>query len=229
MKDHPPALHHRAGFAFQVDQRRVGRPVVFLAGHGRVRQRRVAVRALDVAQAAVGLAGRAPLRLKTPVVAGSTDAVVLGCIDQLAEPYAVDGRLEPYRRRAVLAQLICRLLYLSSAESTGATGLRPRVRQRALAFIHDHLAQRFTIADLAEHVGLNPAYFALQFRRAMGLTAQAYIKRARANRAAQLLADSNLTLKQIAGQLGYCDAFFLSKQFKDVFGQSPRAWRLRHG
>ncbi len=43
--------------------------------------------------------------------------------------------------------------------------------------------------------------------------------------AAHLLANRNLTISEIALQVGYDDLFHFSKTFKKHFGASPRSYR----
>ena len=45
------------------------------------------------------------------------------------------------------------------------------------------------------------------------------------NRAAKLLEDPGHTVKQVAAELGFRDAFHFSRAFKNVFGVSPRSFR----
>jgi len=54
-----------------------------------------------------------------------------------------------------------------------------------------------------------------------------YLKRLRVHRAAQLLDTTNLPIKDIAGEVGYQDALYFSRVFRQVHEQSPMAFRGR--
>jgi AraC-like DNA-binding protein len=45
------------------------------------------------------------------------------------------------------------------------------------------------------------------------------------DRACELLLNQNLTLKEIALQLGFVDEYHLSKRFKQIIGVSPSGFR----
>jgi len=66
------------------------------------------------------------------------------------------------------------------------------------------------------------------FRRYHGVTPGEFLIRARTDTARGLLAVSSLSIKQIASQLKYADAFAFSRQFKARVGLSPSAFREQH-
>lgn len=66
------------------------------------------------------------------------------------------------------------------------------------------------------------------FRQHHGVTPGEFLIRARTDTARGLLAVSSLSVKQIASQLRYADAFAFSRQFKARVGLSPSAFRERH-
>jgi AraC-like DNA-binding protein len=45
--------------------------------------------------------------------------------------------------------------------------------------------------------------------------------------AAERLRDTDRSIAEIAGDLGHADIFLFSRQFKQVFGQSPTRYRQR--
>jgi len=105
-----------------------------------------------------------------------------------------------------------------------------RVPERLLAarqFINDHSSQPLTLSDLAKSAGMSAPYFCSQFRKFFGIAPVEYLIQHRMFHAAQLLADRNLTIAEIAAQVGYNDPFFFSRTFKKHFGQSPREMRNR--
>lgn len=81
------------------------------------------------------------------------------------------------------------------------------------------------IAEVARAAGLGLDGFRRAFRQATGETPAGFRRRQRLAQAAQLLRRPELTLQQIAELLGFCDAFHLSKAFKQHHGKSPQAYR----
>lgn len=136
--------------------------------------------------------------------------------------------LEPLRRKSILVRLVCEILQHAGTPSVRSGGLQPHQQRQCLQYIHENLARRFSIAELAKHCQLNPAYLTRQFRKSFGVTPQTYIKQARVRAAAGMLQETGRTISQVADDLGYVDVYFFSRQFRQIMGQSPRPWRARH-
>lgn len=91
----------------------------------------------------------------------------------------------------------------------------------------DATAQRLTPAQLGRELGWSPRYFTRLFRNTFGCPPRVWLMRQRILRAAEMIADSERTFSEIAEGLGYPDLFLFSRQFKQVMGESPRAYRHR--
>lgn len=83
-------------------------------------------------------------------------------------------------------------------------------------------AQKMTLADMARAAGMSTSSFSSGFKKTFGLSPKAYLLQHRMRHAAHLLANRNLTVSEIAAQVGYDDLFHFSKTFKRHFGVSPR-------
>jgi AraC-like DNA-binding protein len=102
----------------------------------------------------------------------------------------------------------------------------PQVRQ-VLARMHEDCARAWTLEDLAAAAGLSRTGLAERFRIAMGDTPLSHLRAVRIQKAMRLLSESERTLEQVAGEVGYQDAFSFSKVFKRVVGISPREFRRK--
>lgn len=63
------------------------------------------------------------------------------------------------------------------------------------------------------------------FKKVNGEAPVAFWNRARADRAASLLRETDLSLNEIAEMLGYCDVYHFSKSFKEIHARPPGLWR----
>jgi two-component system response regulator YesN len=97
----------------------------------------------------------------------------------------------------------------------------------ALAMIRADLARRFTVEELAAKSGYTTDHFVRVFRSVTGQSPNQWIIAQRMERAVALLRESSHTVTQIAGQLGYDDLAFFSRQFKKAMGVSPDQFRRR--
>ncbi|MET7772365.1 AraC family transcriptional regulator [Nocardia sp. NPDC005366] len=98
---------------------------------------------------------------------------------------------------------------------------------KALRLLQHNPAHGWTVAGLAEAVGVSRAALARRFTELVGEPPMAFLTEWRLELAADLLQGSDATIEAIARQVGYGSAFALSAAFKRHFGVSPRDHR--HG
>jgi AraC family transcriptional regulator len=92
-------------------------------------------------------------------------------------------------------------------------------------YIEEHLDQQILVANLSELIHLSEAHFSRAFRLACGEPPHAYIVRRRVELAAQLMLAGREPLSEIALRCGFHDQAHLSKQFRQLTGETPAAWR----
>jgi AraC family transcriptional regulator len=93
------------------------------------------------------------------------------------------------------------------------------------SYIEERLDRQILVADLSALVDLSEAHFSRAFRLAYGEPPHAYIVRRRVELAAQLMLASPDPLSEIALKCGFHDQAHLSKQFRQLTGETPAAWR----
>ena len=97
--------------------------------------------------------------------------------------------------------------------------------RRVESYIEEHLDQQILVANLSELVDLSEAHFSRAFRLAYGEPPHTYIVRRRVELAAQLMLAGREPLSEIALRCGFHDQAHLSKQFRQLTGETPAAWR----
>jgi transcriptional regulator GlxA family with amidase domain len=96
-----------------------------------------------------------------------------------------------------------------------------------LNHIEKHLGEKLSVTELAKKVSLERAYFSTLFSKIFKISPALYINRKRIERAQKLLCETDLKLEALAQELGFTDAFHLSKTFKKFTGVSPSEFRKR--
>ncbi|WP_062982708.1 AraC family transcriptional regulator [Nocardia anaemiae] len=96
---------------------------------------------------------------------------------------------------------------------------------KALRLLQHNPAHGWTVASLADAVGVSRAALARRFTDLVGEPPMAFLTEWRLALAADLLQESDATIESIARQVGYGSAFALSTAFKRHFGVSPRDHR----
>jgi len=92
-------------------------------------------------------------------------------------------------------------------------------------WIQDNLAKSISIADLAKRLKLNQRTLNRRFKAATGLAPQAYLQGLRISTARDLLRTSNLSVSEIAWQVGLHDTSYFSQLFRSHNGMSPLRYR----
>lgn len=96
---------------------------------------------------------------------------------------------------------------------------------KAVAFIDEHLAESFSLADVAGQIPVNPSYLSVLFKEQMNVTFSEYVTRTRMQKAKKLLLTSGLSVNEIAERVGYRTAKYFIRQFKEYAGTSPGQFR----
>lgn len=94
----------------------------------------------------------------------------------------------------------------------------------ALAWIHERLPDRVTIAELATRARLSPSRFMARFKSEAGMSAGEYILRRRIETGRALLAQGRSVL-DAALESGFCSSQYFATQFKRVTRQTPSEYR----
>ena len=109
--------------------------------------------------------------------------------------------------------------------------LSPRLRKnddsinRAILYIRSHVGKKITLHELAQLSGLSDFYFSHLFKEMTGFSPSNYIINVRIDQAKTLLTNTNLTLAQIAQELGYPNSGNLTVQFTRRVGCTPMEFR----
>lgn len=80
-------------------------------------------------------------------------------------------------------------------------------------------------AGIAREMGLSLTALRRRFKDTTGIPLHTWVLQNRVARARTLLAESDLPLKAIAGQLGYNNVYFFARQFKQIAGVTPGHYR----
>ncbi|MBP2241523.1 YesN/AraC family two-component response regulator [Cytobacillus eiseniae] len=95
----------------------------------------------------------------------------------------------------------------------------------AITYIDRHLKDELTQKNVAAHVHLNPSYFSVLFKEQVNLTFSEYVTRRRIQRAKELMISTNLTVNEVAYEVGYKTSKYFIKLFKEIEGVTPSTYR----
>ena len=105
-------------------------------------------------------------------------------------------------------------------------GLPPRQLSQVLDYINAYLDRNIKLADLAQLLDMSPFHFSRLFKQSIGMTPHQYLSQQRVERAKQLLKKTDRLIIDIALDCGFSSHSHLSKQFRQITGMTPKAYRL---
>ncbi len=95
----------------------------------------------------------------------------------------------------------------------------------AIAYMDDHPNEHITMKDMSDLCHLSPSYFSRLFSREVGESFINYLNRRKIERSKKLLRDSDLSVSQIAAEVGYMDISHFIQIFKRFEGVTPTVFR----
>lgn len=100
--------------------------------------------------------------------------------------------------------------------------------QKAKNIIIQYYQSGITLDEVASRLCITPEYLSIQFHREIGVKFSDFIREFRIGKAKELLIGSQLKIFEIAQRVGYVDAKYFSRVFKECTGQLPADYRRTH-
>jgi transcriptional regulator GlxA family with amidase domain len=117
---------------------------------------------------------------------------------------------------------------LPEQQSGWLAGARDPVVGRSLALLHGRVAHAWTIANLADEVGISRSALVERFSRYLSEPPITYLTRWRLQLAAESLQKTSRGVADIAADIGYQSEAAFSRAFSREFGQPPGRYRSDH-
>ncbi len=96
----------------------------------------------------------------------------------------------------------------------------------ALRYIHNHYAHA-KVSEIAAYIGITRSYLTHIFKQKMEISPQEYLMSYRLEQSSRLLRTTNMSIQEIADEIGYENPLTFSKMFKNAYGVSPKNYRLK--
>src|SRR4029077_4263331 len=107
-------------------------------------------------------------------------------------------------------------------------GARDPLVGKSLALLHGRGAHPWTIADLADEVGISRSALVERFSRYLSEPPMTYLTRWRLQLAARSLERTSRSVAEIPADIGYESEAAFNRAFKREFGQPPGRYRSDH-
>jgi AraC family transcriptional regulator len=122
----------------------------------------------------------------------------------------------------ILAEL-CRLNGTPFEQVKG--GLAPWAKRRCIELMQSQLSEDLSLDELAAEVKLSPFHFARMFKQSVGVPPRVYMTQLRMEKVTELLQRTELSVTEIAQEVGYSSSQVLSRVFIKHQNRSPSDYR----
>jgi AraC-like DNA-binding protein len=124
--------------------------------------------------------------------------------------------------------LRCYIAGLPKHQLGWLAGTRDPIVGKCLGLLHGRIAHPWTIAEIANELGISRSALVERFTRYLSVPPMTYLTRWRLELAARMLERTSRGLAEISGDVGYESEAAFSRAFKREFGQPPGRYRSDH-
>lgn len=153
---------------------------------------------------------------------------MLGLCQSIADEQAAKKMGFVRMKQSYLEQLLillCRLQGKQSAAGESPSSWKQEMVDQILHQIDENVAGVFDFNTFAHSQGITATYFRAVFKAIVGMPPVDYLNHVRILKALALLQTTDLTISEVAAQVGIYDANYFSRLFKKVTGYPPRYFK----
>ncbi|MFL6334294.1 MAG: helix-turn-helix domain-containing protein [Pyrinomonadaceae bacterium] len=99
--------------------------------------------------------------------------------------------------------------------------------QAVVDLMESSYQREWSLEDLAQTINLSPSYLSHLFKAEVGVSPTHYLKSIRMRKAKELMESTFLNVKQVMYSVGVRDKCHFARDFKNIYGMSPNAYRMR--
>jgi AraC-like DNA-binding protein len=98
-----------------------------------------------------------------------------------------------------------------------------------ISFINENYKKEISLDTISKNIYLSPVYISKVFKEEMGESPINYLIKVRLSKAHEMLLEGKLSIKAVAKNVGYNDAYYFSKLYKKYYNVSPSKSKSIHG
>jgi AraC-like DNA-binding protein len=142
----------------------------------------------------------------------------------------VNLSMEDNPAKEAMADLSLKLFLLRLIQTQHLLSVNTKQRddgkiQPAIDYVHKHLTEKISVAKMAQQSCMSQSAFYQYFKNTLGITPLEYVLRARIDYAKKLMADTSITVAEVAYASGFNNLNYFIKVFKHLEGITPSKYR----
>lgn len=104
------------------------------------------------------------------------------------------------------------------------SGIHQTIRL-AKEYVDLHFRREISLSECARHVHVSSGYLSRLFTKELGMNFSDYVTRKKLDEARRMLSHTTMRIQAISEEVGYSNAHYFSKQFKEYTGMTPSEFR----
>ncbi|WP_286315642.1 helix-turn-helix transcriptional regulator [Romboutsia ilealis] len=124
-----------------------------------------------------------------------------------------------------MSKLILNIVDDKFDKTMNKKSFNPYIR-KAIEYVHENYSQDITIDSLCNYLDINKSYFCSLFKKYTGNTFSYFLNHFRVEKSKKLLRNSNLSLLDIAIEVGFNNQNYYSMVFKKYTNMNPSKYRI---
>ena len=110
--------------------------------------------------------------------------------------------------------------------SNAISSSKPTIAELAKKYIGENINKRIVIGDICDALKCSKSTLFSGFKKQYGITINSYITELKLSTALRLLSEGEMTINEVACELGFSDQSYFSKVFSAKYGIPPSEYRL---
>lgn len=127
---------------------------------------------------------------------------------------------------AELSNVVVEATHITTRSSTDIYANDNKYIANILKYIHEKMAEKISVEDIVRQVPMSRRLLEVKFKEEMQVSIYDYVMKARIEKMTELLR-SDLSISQVAFELGFSDTKNISRTFKKLKGITPSEYRDR--
>ena len=128
---------------------------------------------------------------------------------------------------ATFQHYLASLRYLQQYREAVSNSDTKDVVNMTIHYFEENIERHVTLKSISEFVNISPSRLSALFKQKIGYSPLNYFILLKIKKACEFLDTTDMKINQICVKLGFEDQYYFSRQFSNVMGMSPQAYRFR--